>query len=129
MADVAIPEDIYEEIIRLYGYENIPAQTPQVALTHEPYSPRVALMRKTESLLSQDLRADYIETYPWVDDRTIAQFRLDTSQLFSLKNPLSVDEKYMRDSMIYNLFGYVAKNTKFFDACTVYDIGRCWEVA
>lgn len=123
--DVAIPQDLYEEVARLYGFNAIESQKMNFPLQYTPFAADVALARNVEEICTRDLRADQLETYPWIDNKHINTFAIDTSKLFSLQNSLSSEHVYMRDDMIYNLWEHAIKNNKFFDGFTIYDIGTC----
>jgi phenylalanyl-tRNA synthetase beta subunit len=51
-------------------------------------------------------------------------FGVNKDNLYSLQNPVNPEAPYMRDSMVYNLLSFVAKNSKFFDEIKMFDIGR-----
>jgi len=70
------------------------------------------------------LNFDQVESYPWISDKTVSLFGLDKGVLYSLQNPVVLDAPYMRDSMVYNLLAFAAKNSKFFDEFRMFDIGR-----
>ncbi|HCB51455.1 TPA: hypothetical protein DEP21_02665 [Patescibacteria group bacterium] len=125
--DLNIMEDITEEIVRIYGYENV-TNTPLLSDTnHIPYSPEIALQRKLEEILIETLHADQTETYPRVSEKLLNQFGKNTENMYSLINPVNPETPYLRDSLVYNLLGYVAKNSKFFDSFRIFDIGKVWE--
>lgn len=107
--DIAIEEDLIEEIARLHGYEHIPAIAPQAALNMLP----AAESRLSEMTLRQQLVADgYQEviTYSFVD----ASWELDllgNKNPIQLKNPIASNLSVMRsslwggllDALVYNL--------------------------
>ncbi len=124
--DLNIQEDITEEIIRIYGYENIKGLPVLSDVQYTPYIPTVELMRTLEDLFVQDFCFDQTETYPWTSAKLLQQFGTNPEQCYSLQNPVNIDTPYLRDNMIYNLLGYAAKNSKFFDSFRIFDIGNIW---
>lgn len=123
--DLNIPEDIYEEVARIYGYdqiENIPLLSDTV---HVPYSPYVAIQRKLEDILVRNIGCNQIETYPRVSEKLIQKdWTGDIS--YKLQNPTNPDMPYLRGNMNYWLLEQVAKNSKFFDEFKIFDIGKVW---
>jgi phenylalanyl-tRNA synthetase beta subunit len=57
---------VYEEIARIYGYENIDAKTLQSGVSLPKTSSLVNLIRKIEELFVRDYKFNQVETYPWV---------------------------------------------------------------
>lgn len=128
--DINIAEDIYEEVARIYGYENIENSSLKIDIENTEYSNYVWLQRKLEEIVVRDLWFDQAESYPWVNDKVISLFGLDKNNMYSLQNPVVPDSPYLRDSMVYNLLSFVSKNSKFFDEFKIFDIGRIrkkWE--
>lgn len=86
----------------------------------------MGLQRRLESFFVQDGRCDQLETYPWVETQVLNDFGVDTELLCSVANS-PTDASLMRDSLVYNLFEYVAKNAKFFDDIRICDAGSVWK--
>ena len=107
--DIAIEEDLIEEIARLHGYEHIPAIAPQAALNMLP-APE---SRLSEMALRHQLVADgYQEviTYSFVDESWERDL-LGNQNPIKLKNPIASNLSVMRsglwggllDALVYNL--------------------------
>ena len=122
--DINIAEDIYEEVARIYGYEKIENSVLMTEIKNIEYGDYVWLQRKLEEIAVKNLNFDQVETYPWISDKTISLFGVNKDNLYSLQNPVNPEAPYMRDSMVYNLLSFVAKNSKFFDEIKMFDIGR-----
>jgi phenylalanyl-tRNA synthetase beta chain len=95
--DLAIEEDLIEEIGRIYGYDNLPSSTPSVHL-QMPARPeaRVELDHIKQSLV--DLGYAEAITYSFVDPKM--QQLLDPQQdAVALANPISADMGVMRTNL------------------------------
>lgn len=125
--DINISEDIYEEVARIYGYEKIENSALLTEMKNIEYSDYVWLQRKLEEVVVKNLNFNQVETYPWISDKTISLFGVNKDNLYSLQNPVNPEAPYMRDSMIYNLLSFAAKNSKFFDEFKMFDIWRVWD--
>lgn len=70
-SDINIHADVVEEIARHTGYDSLPfaSMTQQVQRTQRVAD--VALRRQMEELSVHDLRADQLETYPWVPEKML----------------------------------------------------------
>lgn len=100
--DIAIEEDLIEEVARIYGYNNIPNVAPTASL---------AMPQHQESRLSADnfknvlVKRDYQEaiTYSFVDPKVQNTLFPDANGLV-LPHPISADMSVMRVSLLPGLF-------------------------
>ncbi len=99
--DIAIEEDLIEEIARIHGYDAVPTAMPDGEI-------RVAVPTETrvdEGTLRRQLAArDYQEAvnYAFLDARTLATWGLDTDAV-ALANPLTTELGVMRTSLLPGL--------------------------
>ena len=121
-ADINIPEDIYEEVIRVYGYENISGSELNREVEYVPYTEKVDIVRLVEQNAVEDYHFNLLETYPWFNSNKekseIAGLPVSDAyfdKLLSLKNPTAPENKYLRDTLFFNLLGVIEKNFRFFD--------------
>jgi phenylalanyl-tRNA synthetase beta chain len=94
--DLAIEEDLIEEVVRLHGYENLPAVAPraELRLLAEPETTRgEALLR--ERLASRDYQE--VVTYSFVDAAWEAD--LGRTPPIPLKNPIAAQMGVMRTGL------------------------------
>ena len=124
--DINIVADVYEEVSRLYGYENIDSipLRSEVALSNT--SSLVDLVRNFEEAFVKNYKFDQVETYPRVWGKNLDIFDVDLSNMYKLKNPIDLEKPYMRNNLDYILINYIAKNSKFFEEFKIFDIGRVW---
>ncbi len=126
--DISIQEDIHEEVARLYWYDKIPNQTLYWSLEPNTFLPFVKTQREIEEFLVLHWKFDQLETYPRVEEKILNIFETNKNNLLSLQNPVSPEQKFMRDCMIYNLLMHTKKNHKFFDKFKIFDIWKTWKV-
>jgi len=95
--DLAIEEDLIEEIARIYGYDNLPSTTPSVHL-QMPARPegQVRLDRMKQILV--DLGYAEAITYSFVDPK-LQQLLDPRQQAIALANPISADMGVMRTNL------------------------------
>lgn len=122
--DLAIPEDIVEEVGRLYGYDHLPVELPRRDLT-----PVVAdgLPGLKQSIREYLVRAGANEalTYSFVHGDLLSKVGQDTKLAFQLSNALSPDLQYYRLSMTPSLLDKVHMNRKAgFDAFALFEMGK-----
>jgi len=124
--DINIVQDVYEEVARIYGYEKIPNVAMKSEISLPKTSSLVKLSRAIEESFVRDFGFDQVETYPWVDKKSLEMFGVDFNNLYWLKNPIDTDKPYLRDDIDYIMINYVTKNCKFFDDFRMFDLGRIW---
>jgi phenylalanyl-tRNA synthetase beta chain len=107
--DIAIEEDLIEEIARIHGYDAIPTTLPGGAT-------RVAAQGETvvdEATVRRQLAArDYLEAinYAFVDAGVLAKWNAEDGSV-PLANPLSAELGVMRTQLLPGLVAALARNT------------------
>lgn len=106
--DIAIEEDLVEEIARIHGYDNIPATLPGGGTRLvAPTETRVEDGTVRRHLASRD----YLEAvnYAFVDEQLLAQWNALGSNV-PLANPLSAELGVMRTLLLPGLVAALARN-------------------
>jgi phenylalanyl-tRNA synthetase beta chain len=121
--DIAIEEDLIEEVARLYGFERIAAHPPRVAATML----RVPEAKRSLHVLRERLAAaDYREVinFSFVEPRWEADFAGETNPI-RLLNPIRSQESVMRTSLIGSLVEVVRKNhARKIPRIRIFEVGR-----
>ena len=113
--DVAIEEDLIEEVARVYGYDEIPEQPETGALTFKPLTEtRVPVERAIELLVDRGYQE--VVTYSFVD--RASQTLLDpAAEAVRLANPISSEMSDMRTSLWPGLIQACGQNLKRQQSC------------
>ncbi|WP_407354432.1 phenylalanine--tRNA ligase subunit beta [Luteimonas sp. R10] len=107
--DMAIEEDLVEEVARIHGYDRIPATLPggatRLAVAEEGRTPEADLRR-------QMVARDYLEAvnYAFVDAALLARWQVDAGAV-PLANPLSAELGVMRTLLLPGLVDALARNS------------------
>ena len=109
--DIEQPEDIVEEVGRLYGFDKLPRELPQRSIT--PPTPNQLQQSKaaTRSTLTR-AGANEILTYSFVHEKLLQRVGQDKSHAYKLSNALSPDLQYYRLSLTPSLLDKVHMNIK-----------------
>lgn len=139
--DVSIPEDLIEEIGRLYGYEKISPVFPTAALI----PPKKNLDIFWEDIIKDILKeAGFSEVYNYsfiagapeekkaipstfISGKDIQFPFFPLSELIELENPLSLDYRYLRPSLLLNLLKDVQKNQRNFPEIKIFELGKIFK--
>lgn len=108
--DIAIEQDLIEEVGRIYGYDNIPNQAPIAALSMNDHKEaNIALSRVRHLLVDRGYHE--VITYSFVEPEQQKLIVPDVEPLI-LPNPISADMSAMRLSLIQGLLNTVVRNQK-----------------
>lgn len=107
--DVAIREDLIEEVGRLYGYDNIVGKLPIGPMKNGGYNEKT-LYRKQISKRMRALGLNEARTYSLVSKEDSALFKYKQSDIISLQLPMSADKSILRESIIPSLLKAVDYN-------------------
>jgi phenylalanyl-tRNA synthetase beta chain len=106
--DMAIEEDLIEEVARIYGYNNIPNKAPIAALRMSDHKEAAISLKKVRGLLVARGFQEAV-TYSFVDPK-LQQLVHPGEQAMILPNPISSEMSAMRLSMFTGLLNAVGYN-------------------
>ena len=109
--DIELPEDIIEEIGRLYGFDKLPRQLPRRSIKPAPKNPRRQVKQAIRQSLSR-AGANEVLTYSFVHERILKNAEQDVIQAYKLSNALSPDLQYYRLTVLPSLLDKVYTNIK-----------------
>lgn len=122
--DLELPEDIVEEIGRLYGFDKLPRQLPMRSIKPASRNPRRQLKQAIRQSLSR-AGANEVLTYSFVHERVLKNAEQDPSRAYRLSNALSPDLQYYRASVLPSLLDKVHANIKAgHDEFMLFEIGK-----
>lgn len=123
--DIAIEEDLIEELARLHGYDNVPSRPPRAPLIMLPRSEK---RRPLADLRRQIVARGYHEviTYSFVEAAWESDFA-GCDEPVRLANPIASHLSVMRSTLIGGLVGVLQTNLKRQnERVRVFEIGRCF---
>lgn len=124
--DIAIQEDLIEDIGRIYGYQKISSVFPVSALI----PPRINLDIFWEDAAKNALKEagfNEIYNYSFFSGKEAKLFDFSKKDLIEVENPLSNEQKYLRISLIPNLLKNVEKNIKQFPDIKIFELGKIFK--
>ncbi len=125
--DVCLPEDVVEEVVRVYGYAEIPATMPSFPLA----PPDISVLRKIErifvDLAVREGRCAEVYNYSFVSGQQIEKLGDDLIRSIRLDNPLSEDKPYLRRSLLPNLLENSARNLPDRDEVFLVETGKVFK--
>jgi phenylalanyl-tRNA synthetase beta chain len=123
--DIAIEEDLIEEVARMYGFENIPAKPPvtPAAMRAQPEA-----SRSLHTIRAEFAAADYAETvnYSFVDAAWERDYAGQDNPI-RLLNPIASQMSVMRSTLAGSLVANVVYNlNRKLERVRLFEIGRVY---
>jgi phenylalanyl-tRNA synthetase beta chain len=122
--DIIDPEDIVEEVGRLYGFDKLPNELPRRPIQPAAKTPlieRKSYVRKTLS----GLGANEVLTYSFVHEKLLEKAGQNAEHAYRVSNALSPDLKLYRLSLTPSLLDKMHINIKNrFDAFSLFEINK-----
>ena len=122
--DISLEEDLYEELLRCYGYDNIPISKPKAG----------PIIKNAKEHALENLRIGFVHAgfkelmhMPFVSKGSFQQLNSENWNAAELQNPINENEPCLRGSLFSSLFSAINKNVKkgyssikFFEAGNVF---------
>ena len=122
--DIELPEDIVEEVGRLYGFDKLLRQLPRRSIKPAPKNLRRELKNAVRQSLSR-AGANEVLTYSFVHERILKNAEQDVAQAYKLSNALSPDLQYYRLTVLPSLLDKVHANIKAgHDEFALFEMGK-----
>lgn len=122
--DIDEPEDIVEEVGRLYGLDKLPVKLPRRDIAPAATNPNIQIKQIIRAALCR-AGANEALTYSFVHANTLKKAEQDAAQAFKLTNALSPDLQYYRLSVLPSLLDRVHANIKTsHDEFVLFEIGK-----
>ena len=124
--DISIPEDIVEEVMRLYGFDNIPPVMPALPLKPLFVEKSIQMEHKARRLLAGGYGFFEVHNYGWFNDPFLSKIGYEPGETLTLQNPAAQPESRLRITLVPNLLAQVPKNRPNRDAFRIFELGRVY---
>ena len=110
--DIHIKEDIYEEVGRLTGFDNIPKTLPTRSFKGSPKNPLFALKSEIRNILSDVIGGSELLTYSFVSKALQQKVGENIEDSYEIVNSISPELQCFRQSIIPSLLEKTYENQK-----------------
>lgn len=122
--DIEAPEDVAEEVGRLFGFNKIPKILPTKVINPPAKNELFNLKRILRQTLS-NFGANEVLTYNFVHGKLLEKAGQNPKNSYKLRNALSPDLQYYRQTLTPNLLDNVHANIKAgHDQFAIFEIGK-----
>ncbi len=125
--DISQKEDLAEEVVRVYGYENIISKPMIGELFPAKVNEEYLYENKIKDMFV-GLGFSEAYNYSFIGKKEVELFGGKYPNLVSLLNPLSEDKKYLRPNLIFNLLNNVFENLKHHKHIRLFEIGKVFSL-
>lgn len=123
--DISEKVNIYEDILRIYGYENIKSSIPLGVLAPPQKNINYESAKIIKNLL---IHNGFVEVMnpSLIGDSELKMSGIKKDKVLELKNPISLDYKYFRVSLIPGNLNVLFQNSKKHKNIKIFEIGKIY---
>ncbi|HEY1495815.1 MAG TPA: phenylalanine--tRNA ligase subunit beta [Candidatus Solibacter sp.] len=120
--DVAIKDDLVEEVGRMIGYDSITPQAPLVPASVPPGNPSRRFHHDVRNLFVDNGFTE-VYNYSFLSEAAVRAFGFDPASMIRVTNPIASDQELMRSSLLPGIWRNVTENAKHHESFRLFEIG------
>lgn len=121
--DVAIKDDLVEEVGRMIGYRSITPKAPLLPVTVPPSDEERLFLRGVRAMLAAQGFTE-VSNYSFISEDQARALGFDPGAHVAVANPIAVDQGLMRLSLLPGIYKNLRENSRHFDSFRLFEIGR-----
>jgi phenylalanyl-tRNA synthetase beta chain len=121
--DVAMPEDLVEEVGRMIGYDSIEPQPPLVPCAPSFDPPSREFLRKVKRLMTARGYTE-VSNYSFISEEEARRFGLKIEAHVRVLNPIAAGQELLRTSLLPGIHRNIVENAKHFDEFRIFETGH-----
>ena len=125
--DVSIKEDLVEEILRMYGYDNIKPATMNMPLNPVEQLPIHNFEYKTKRLLAEKYGLNELHSYIWNYKDFNEDMGITQDSFVELLDSSNSGQSGLRSKLMPTMLKFFYENKNNFDDISIFEIGRTAE--
>ncbi|HEO66053.1 MAG TPA: phenylalanine--tRNA ligase subunit beta [Spirochaetes bacterium] len=107
--DVYREIDVVEEIVRIYGYDNIPETIPPLNLNPDNLDTKESIETRIQNALI-GFGLNEIVNYSFTSEKELKSLYFPHNNLIQTKNPLTADNESLRNGLFHGMFTTILHN-------------------
>jgi phenylalanyl-tRNA synthetase beta chain len=125
-SDIALEEDLIEEVARIIGYDEIPITMLSQSLPPQNPSPMLKLKPKVSQILA-DYGFQEVITFSMMGGEVLKKLSPQPAELVRLANPMTAEQEYMRPTLRANLLSALESNLRHEESgVRLFELGRVY---
>lgn len=123
--DIQIPQDLIEEISRIWGYHHLPSALPTGAIPQVAQDPTFFWEEKVKMTL-KNWGFTELYTYSLVSQKILKSGGFNPLKALRVTNPLTEEWEYLRPSLIPAILKVVAENQANFEKMKLFELSHVY---
>jgi phenylalanyl-tRNA synthetase beta chain len=120
--DVAIKDDLVEEVGRMVGYDSITPTAPLIPSSVPPGNPERKFQHEVRNVFVDEGFTE-VYNYSFISEESARAFGFDPAAHERVANPIASDQALMRTSLLPGIWKNILENSKHKDAFRLFEIG------
>jgi phenylalanyl-tRNA synthetase beta chain len=121
--DITTPADVIEEIVRNFGYNNIPTSAPKTAAKPTARDKNAAAADKIKDIISGKYGYCEVHTNIWYDTKALKTLNLESPSHLTVLNSYAKDDNRVRSEILPSMLTVALANKSKKEIC-IFEIGR-----
>lgn len=126
--DITIPEDLVEEVARIYGYHKLPNNLPPAVIVRQPeeFEKLFTVTSKIKYFLKH-LGLNEVINYSMISKKMIEDSQLNLKDFLKLSNTISEEIERLRLTLLPSLYKNIVDNTGKKEVLRFFEIGKTYK--
>ena len=121
--DIALPDDLVEEIGRMVGYDSIEPKPPLVPCAPSYDPPEREFLRGIKRTLAARGFTEVLN-YSFLSEEEARRFGLPLEDHVRVLNPIAAGQELLRTSLLPGIHRNIVENAKYLDHFRVFEVGH-----
>jgi phenylalanyl-tRNA synthetase beta chain len=121
--DIALPEDLVEEVGRMIGYESITPVPPLVPCAPAYDPPEREFLRGVKRAIAAQGFTE-VSNYSFISEEEARRFGFAVEDHVRVLNPIAAGQELMRTSLLPGIYGTILENAKHLDEFRIFETGH-----
>jgi phenylalanyl-tRNA synthetase beta chain len=121
--DVAMPDDLVEEVGRMIGYDSITPMPPLVPCAPSFDPPEREFLRGVRRMMASQGYTE-VSNYSFISEEEARRFGFAVTDHVRVLNPIAAGQELLRTSLLPGIHRNIVENAKHFDDFRLFEIGH-----
>ncbi|HSX01713.1 MAG TPA: phenylalanine--tRNA ligase beta subunit-related protein [Candidatus Saccharimonadia bacterium] len=121
--DLKESQDLVEEVVRVLGYDQVPARLPAWQPREVAFDTATGRRRRLQQVLYGAGLFEVL-TYSFVSEAQLSEAEMPLDDQLKLKNPLSIEQAYLRSALLPSHLAVLERNRTYAKELAFYELSR-----